>query len=456
MMSIRSTAALAFAGIAGLGLLSACGSDSEGEEGAGGKVSITVASDAGLTPEAIRSFDQQIASFEKKYPNVDVKREEYTWTGPTFATKLAGGTLPDVFTIPFTDGRTLIARRQVADISEQVAELPYATKFNPNVVSAGQSEDGKTQMLPTAAYGQALHYNRALFEEAGLDPDQPPTSWAEIRSAAKQIADRTGQAGYAVMTKGNTGGWILSTEAYAMGGRMSQADGDKQQATVDNPGAVQALELIRAMRWEDNSMGSNFGYDWNAINQAFAAGKIGMYITGGATYDNLVAQNAIKPADYGLTVLPLEGTDAGVLGGGTLAAVSVKADEAQKKAAVQWIDFFYMQKLITEEGAQRDAENRQAEKQPVGTPQLPVFDQATEQERQGWIADYVDVPLEQMKHYTDAAFSQPLVPEPPVATQDLYAALDPVVQKILTDQDANAGELLNQADAKVQTILDRS
>ncbi len=68
----------------------------------------------------------------------------------------------------------------------------------------------------------------------------------------------------------------------------------------------------------------------------------------------------------------------------------------------------------------------------------------------------MDVPLEQMKHYTDAAFSQPLVPEPPVATQDLYAALDPVVQKILTDQDANAGELLNQADAKVQTILDRS
>ena len=110
MMSIRSTTALAFAGLAGLGLLSACGSDSGSEEGAGGKVSITVASDAGLTPEAIRSFDQQIASFEKKYPDIDVTREEYTWTGPTFAAKLAGGTLPDVFTVPFTDVSITIER----------------------------------------------------------------------------------------------------------------------------------------------------------------------------------------------------------------------------------------------------------------------------------------------------------------------------------------------------------
>ncbi len=456
MMSIRSTAALALAGLAGIGLLTACGSDSGGDEAAGGRVAITVASDAGLTPEAIRSFDQQIAAFKKKYPNIDVTREEYTWTGPTFAAKLAGGTLPDVFTTPFTDGRTLIARGQVADISGEVSKLPYANSFNKNVVAAGQNDQGKIEMVPIAAYGQALHYNRSLFKEAGLDPDRPPTSWDEVRADAKQIADKTGQAGYAVMTKGNTGGWILTTEAYALGGRMTQADGEKQKATVDSDGAKAALKMVQTMRWQDNSMGSNFGYDWNGINQAFAAGKIGMFITGGATYDNLVSQNEIKPDDYGLTVLPLQGAEAGVLGGGTLAAVSVKSSKAEQQAAVQWIDFFYMQKLITEEGAKRDAENRQAEKQPVGTPQLPVFDQATEEKRIGWIKSYIDVPLDQMTSYTDAAFNQPLVPEPPVATQDLYAALDPVVQKVLTDKNADVDALLGAANSKVQTVLDRS
>jgi multiple sugar transport system substrate-binding protein len=134
----------------------------------------------------------------------------------------------------------------------------------------------------------------------------------------------------------------------------------------------------------------------------------------------------------------------------------VKSSKAEQQAAVQWIDFFYMQKLITEEGAKRDAQNRQAEKQPVGTPQLPVFDQATEEKRIGWIKSLVDVPLDQMTSYTDAAFSQPLVPEPPVATQDLYAALDPVVQKVLTDKNANVDQLLGAANTKVQTVLDRS
>ena len=101
--------------------------------------------------------------------------QEYNWTATTFTAQLAGGTLPDVFTVPFTDGRGLIERKQIADISGQVAALPYAGKFSPNVAKAGQAADGKMWAVPIAAYGQALHYNRTLFKQAGLDPDAPPT-----------------------------------------------------------------------------------------------------------------------------------------------------------------------------------------------------------------------------------------------------------------------------------------
>ena len=54
--------------------------------------------------------------------------------------------------------------------------------------------------MPIAAYGQALHYNRTLFQQAGLDPDKPPTTWDEIRQDAKQIADKTGKAEYSGMS----------------------------------------------------------------------------------------------------------------------------------------------------------------------------------------------------------------------------------------------------------------
>lgn len=416
---------------------------------------ITVAIDAGLQPEAIKAFDERVGQFQAKYPNIKVKREEFTWTGPTFAAKLAGGTLPTVFTLPFTDGRGLIARKQIADISAEVAKLPYGANFNKNVVAAGQAEDGSIQAVPIAAYGQGLHYNRTLFKQAGLDPDKPPTTWDEVRAYAKQIAEKTGQAGYASMTKDNTGGWILTTETYAMGGRMTQAEGSKYKATVDNAATKQMLKLLHDMRWEDKSMGANFLLDWPGINQAFAAGKIGMYITGGGTYDNLVTQNNIKPESYGLTVLPLQGADAGALGGGTLAAVSVKASPEQQAAGVKWIDFYYMNKLTTEEGAVLDAKTAVATKQPVGSPKLPVFDKETFDKQAGWIKSYVNVPLEQMKSYTVNSFNQPLIPEPPVATQDLYASLDSVVQSVLTNKNADIDKLLASANTKVQGLLDK-
>ena len=68
-------------------------------------------------------------------------------------------------------------------------------------------------------------------------------------------------------------------------------------------------------------MGSNFLLDWGTINQAFAAGQIGMYIVGLRRLQQPRDRERNRPDDYGLTVIPLEGDDAGVLGGGDIAAV---------------------------------------------------------------------------------------------------------------------------------------
>lgn len=461
----RKIAAIALAA-ATAGLLGGCGNTADdtatkaGSESAGAEsaaaepTAITVAIDAGLEQPALDAFAEQVEAFEQENPDVDVTEREYTWTGTTFAAELAGGTLPDVFTIPFTDGRSLIQQEQIADISELVAELPYAARFNEAVIANGQADDGRILALPTEAYGQALHYNRTLFEQAGLDPDEPPTSWPEVREAARQIAEQTGQTGFGQLTQSNTGGWILTTLAYSLGGRAQEGSGEDTEVTVDTPAFEEALQLLHDMRWEDNSMGSNFLYDWNSINQAFASGQIGMYVSGGGNYDLLVSQNAIDPADYGETVLPLEGEDAGVLGGGTLAVVSAEADDAVKEAAVRWIDFFYMRKLFDEDSAVRYARTQAEDDQAVGAPDVPVFDRETYEQTLEWIAEYINVPTEQMEPYTSQQFDQPLLPEPARSTQELYAELDPVVQAVLTDESADIPALLEQADGAIQAILD--
>jgi multiple sugar transport system substrate-binding protein len=432
------------------------GTDSSGTIPNLAPASITVASlRPGSTKEATEQFNNQVAEFEKAYPQIKIQSVEYDWTGPTFAAKLAAGTLPTVFTVPFTDGRTLGENGQLADLTTQMKALPYFAKYNPAVIAEGTTSDGKVVAVPTAAYAQALHYNRKLFQQAGLDPDKPPTTWAEVATDAKAISDKTGKAGYAQMGKNdNSAGWILSTLIYSNGGRLEDGTGTDAKATLDTPQAETVLNMLKSMRWTDNSMGSNFDYGWSDINQAFAAGQVGMYVSGSDVYTSLVQTNNIDPSVYGVTTIPLSSdTQAGVLGGGTLAAVKPDASDAEKAAAVAWIDFYYEQPLIDKDQAIRNAQTLVASKQPVGVPALPVFDKAQYDLANTWIASYINVPTAQIAPFTKGIFDQQLIPEPAVSTQSVYHSLDTVVQAVLTNKDADVKQLLSAANDQAQSAI---
>src|SRR4051812_27786882 len=91
--------------------------------GSQAKVTISVAAlRPGSSDEAQKQFNDNVALFERQHPNIDVKATEYAWNGATFAAQLAAGRLPSVFTVPFTDARTLGEHRQVADLTAGVQE----------------------------------------------------------------------------------------------------------------------------------------------------------------------------------------------------------------------------------------------------------------------------------------------------------------------------------------------
>jgi multiple sugar transport system substrate-binding protein len=445
--------------IAVASLLAVCAisiSSASATPGSAQTVTISVASlIPGSTDAAVKEFNAQVAQFEKANPSIKVNSVEYQWTGPTFAAKLAAHTLPTVFEVPFTDARTLGDNGQLADLTAQVKKLPYFSKYNPAVLAEGTTAKGKIVALPKGAYAQALHYNRKLFAQAGLDPNKPPTTWAQVRADAKQIASKTGKAGYVQMAKDdNTAGWILTTLVYTLGGRMETGSGANAKATLDNPKTVQALNLLKAMRWTDNSMGSNFDYGWSDINQAFAAGTVGMYISGSDVYTNLVQASKIDPSIYGLAAIPLANNkNAGVLGGGTLAAVRPDANPAQRAAAVKWIDFYYERPLVDKQRAIANAKTLVASNQPVGVPALPIFDKAQYDLANTWIKPYINVPLGQMKPFTTGIFKQTLIPEPEAATQSVYHALDAVVEAVLTNKNTNVVQMLQQANSTAQAAI---
>ena len=452
-MKSRSKALVA--GMATFGIIASLAACTTGGT-ASGKIELRVATfPPGADAAAYEAFAVQEAQFEKLNPDIDVVGMEYLWTGPTFAVQLAGGTLPDVFTVPFTDTKTLLENGQLMDVTKEVTDLGYADKFNPIILDGVKDADGNIFGFPRQAYAMGLHYNRDLFEAAGLDPDSPPTTWDEVRADAKAISDATGKAGFMTMTSGNTGGWQLTAQTVAHGGRtvIDNADGTFT-AQLDNPGTTAAVDFLKAARWEDNSMGSNFLLDWTGINQEFAAGNIGMYTSGSDVYTALVRDFSLDPDMYGLTVVPTDGEDPGTLGGGDVAVMSPAIDDATKAAGVKWIDWYYMQKLLNKDAAITDAEALVASDQAVGTPVLPVLDKATYDQQQEWLAPYVNVPRDQMQGFFDGIFDQKPVAESKGKTQQVYALLDTVIQTVLTDQNADVDALLKKANTDAQALLD--
>ncbi|GAA1507643.1 ABC-type glycerol-3-phosphate transport system substrate-binding protein [Agromyces terreus] len=453
MKSRRTVAIAGIAALAMVGALAAC-SDAGGSDD--GKLELRVATfPPGAEQAAYDAFAEQEKQFEKANPDIDIVGVEYEWTAPTFAAQLAGGSLPDVFTVPFTDTKTLLENGQLMDVTDDIDELGYADKFNPIILDEVTGSDGNVYGFPRQAYANGLHYNRDLFEQAGLDPDQPPTTWDEVRAAAKTIAEKTGKAGYATMASGNTGGWQLSVQADSRGASLQTDNGDgTYTSTIDNDATKATLQYLHDLRWEDDSMGATFDLDWGSINQEFAAGNIGMYTSGSDVYTALVRDFGMPSDQYGLTVIPVEDSG-GVLGGGDIAVMPPTLDDETKAAAVKWIDWYYMQKLLNEDAAVADAKALSASDQPVGTPVLPVLDKETYLESQKWIEPYVNVPLDQMTGFTDGIFDQTPVGEFKGQTQPIYALMDNLVQAVLTDENADIDALLAQVDVDAQALLDQ-
>jgi multiple sugar transport system substrate-binding protein len=179
-----------------------------------------------------------------------------------------------------------------------------------------------------------------------------------------------------------------------------------------------------------------------------------MYVSGSDVYNNLVSASNVDPSLYGLAPIPLaKSPGAGVLGGGTLAAVRPDANAATRAAAVKWIDYYYERPLVDKAQAIRNAQTLVAGKQPVGTPALPIFNKAQYDLANTWIKPYINVPLTQMKPFTTGIFSQKVIPEPSASTQSVYHALDAVVQAVLTDKNANITQLLQQANSAAQAAI---
>jgi ABC-type glycerol-3-phosphate transport system substrate-binding protein len=156
----------------------------------------------------------------------------------------------------------------------------------------------------------ALYYNRAAFRDAGLDPDRPPRTIAELDMAHRKLL-RTGESGgkgelRRVGFLHREPGWWSWLWANHFGGRVY--DDGTGRATVDSPEGIRAMEWMQTYASELGverlkRFAESFGNYFTPENP-FLTGKVAMIVQG-PWIANLIEQ--FKPDfDYGVAPFPTE------------------------------------------------------------------------------------------------------------------------------------------------------
>ncbi|MCG5220928.1 extracellular solute-binding protein [Streptosporangium soli] len=432
--------------------LAGCGSPTPSEPGT---VVIRV---QGMPPATdkpgLDGFKKTVADFEQQNPGIKVQGSTSVFDPLTFSAKLAGGKVEEVIKVPLTEPQGLIARKQVRPLTKELSGWAHYKEFNPQVLLPLSDPAGDVYGVPQAPFAQGLVYNRDLFTKAGLDPDKPPKTWDEVRTAAKTISDKTGKAGFVHQSKNNQGGWQLTMLAYTHGGEIEREEGGEYVAAFNADPVKKALTMLKEMRWTDDSMGDAQLNDQNDVIKRFAAGEIGMYMGTPGTYRLAKMTYGMEDTDaFGIGPLPQAGGNASLTGGDVyLVPKSVSPDKAA--AAVKWLLFAYAQPQYDPATAASRAKELAADpKSAVGVPTLPMFDAAQQSKIDEAVLPYVNVKLEHFRPWLDGTPALTLRPEPPVQAQQVYAVLDTVVQAVLTNKDASVDDLLAKAETDVNTKL---
>jgi len=306
--------------------------------------------------------------------------------------------------------------------------------------------DGKVYGLPTQNYSMGLIYNRELFQRAGLDPNKPPTTWAEVRDYAKKIsALGDGIVGYGDYSKSNTGGWHFTAELYSLGGDVATQDGDTWKASFNDEKGRQVLQQLKDMRWTDDSMGARQQLEWADLLQMMGSGKLGMYVATGDNLPIIVGQYKGDYTKYGLGPMP---GGQGTLAGGEGYMFNAKATPEKIKAGLTWLMFKFNDPERIETYFKFNSEN----KLPVGLPEPNIWTGGPADTRETVVTKYANMPAENYAAFQQSIGQVPIKLEPPNA-QQIYAVLDVAMQKVLTDRNANVDQLLADAEKQVNSIL---
>ncbi|MCC2674103.1 MAG: transporter substrate-binding protein [Ramlibacter sp.] len=285
-----------------------------------------------------KTIDGFAADFMKANPGIKVTpiyAGTYQETLVKALTAHKSGTPPVTSVLLSTDMFTLIDEDAIVPIDNFVKtadDKAWLASFYPAFMMNSRT-DGKTWGVPFQRSTVVMYYNKDLFKEAGLDPNRPPQTWADLKTAAtkltkKDASGKVTQWGVQIPSSGFPY-WLFQTLTTTNGAILANEAGT--QVKFDDPKVIEALQY-----WVDLGKAGIHPpgvVEWGTTPKDFFEKKVAMMYT---TTGNLTNVKNNAKFDFGVAMIPGNTRKGSPTGGGNF-HIFKKATPAQQEAAFKFI-----------------------------------------------------------------------------------------------------------------------
>jgi len=251
---------------------------------------------------------------------------------------------PDVMQCYDIGTRYMIDSKAIIPVQNFIDKEKYDTStLEPNLL-AYYTVDKKLNSMPFNSSTPILYYNKTAFKAAGLDPNTPPKTLAEVETMANKLVKKDASG------KVTQYGYAMPVYAWLFEQFMIKQEKDYANNGNGRTGAATTVEynkngggLTLLNEWKklvaSGNVG-NFGRKTADTQNAFMAGNTAMYLDSTASLSSVLAGVNGK-FEVGTGFLPkVSNSDkGGVSIGGASLWIMDKNDEAKQQASWEFLKF---------------------------------------------------------------------------------------------------------------------
>ena len=251
-------------------------------------------------PAPKKAFEELIAAFEAKHPDIKVKWNVFDHEGyKTSIRNFLTADAPDL--AAWYAGNRMLPYVE-AGLFEDVSDVWAEGGLDKTLASAAASMtiDGKKWGVPYTYYQWGIYYRADIFEEQGI---APPATWAELLEACAKLK-AAGITPFAIGTKAlwPTGGWFdylnLRVNGYEFhmdltSGKVPYTD-PKVKAVFER-----WAELVEPGYFIEN----HAAIDWQEAVPLLVQGKAAMYLMGNFAHATML-DGGLKEEQIGFLQFP--------------------------------------------------------------------------------------------------------------------------------------------------------